>query len=122
MNRPLVFAACTLVAIGLAIAGLLQKGAGIAAFAVGLGVGAIGVAGLAALTKVLAAAAAERESEKRGVLLTLLAFALKIPLIVMIALWIQHWGSGAIGCFSGGIVLVYFLLVVGAASANAGTD
>lgn len=117
-----MIAASLLATVGGAVAGLTHGATGIAAFMLGLGVGAVGVAGLAMLTKLLASVAAERGSQKRGVALTLSIFAIKIPVILVIAMSIQRWGNGAVACFSGAILLVYFLLVVGAASTTMGSE
>lgn len=122
MTKLLVSVAGLLVCAGCAISGYLHGGMGLAAFALGLGVGVVGVLGLAALTKLLATLASERGAERRGVALTLLVFAVKIPVIVAIAGLIQRFEIGAIGCFSAAILLVYSVLVVGAATAKAGSD
>lgn len=122
MSKSLIAVAIVAAVAGGAVAGFLQGRSGLAAYMLGLCVGVIGVLALTVLTRLLSSLVSERGAERRGVVLILVAFAIKIPLIVAIAGSIQHFGSGAIGCFSGAVLLVYFVLVVGAVAANADTD
>ena len=93
---------------------------GLQGMAMGL-VGAIfGVAALWMLIKWLGTAATAGASPRLGSLLTLLAFAAKIPLYVVLWRLSSAIGGSASGCFIAGVVLVYFAVVAWAVSAEVG--
>lgn len=103
---------------GLAVAALACAGAyffsgpsGLAGMSLGLFGTAFNMWALGRVVSLLGSAGTEDAPAKLGATLTVLAFLVKLPLLIGLGFFAQQIGGGAMPCFLAGLGLVYFATV-----------
>ncbi len=105
-----------LAVLGAAGAWLYGQSQGLAGYGLGVAGGAFGVGALWLTIRLMAASASAARPPAAGVAIAMMMVAGKIPLLLYLAGASRGIGDAAFDCFLGGVMLVYFAAVGGAAT------
>jgi len=97
--------------LALILSWLTAGAAGLSGMALGLFATSFSVIALWGVVRTCSGAASAGFAGRFGVVLTVLAFLVKLPLFVILGMWAQNLGAGAAACFLAGLGLVYLALV-----------